>query len=449
MDEHTKNARNWLLAGVLALALAGLLAVVLVAARTPQLAAISLFKDLFGRSLVIHVDLSVLVWFLAAAGMLWNLMEHREERRDWPCLSQMHSGGLWTFFAGTMLMVLSVAMGGESLKNNYVPMLTNIGFILALGLVLAGSTLAALAALGQVRRQHFTGEPGALNFGIVGSALMLPVAMLCFYLSAEGAKGRVEGEQLYEIVFWGGGHLLQFLYVQIMMVAWVWLARARGIRLPDRLLYLCFIPGPAMVLSAPAVYLLYDVTSFEYQQFFTEQMKWGLGIAPVLLAAGMVREFRVSSFEFREKKANSALSSALAMSLLLFFFGGVFGLWIEGENVMTPAHYHGSIVGVTLALMGAVYLLLPRFGGQQVAHWRTAFWQPVIYGAGQIMHISGLAYSGGYAVLRKTPGAVTDAARAAMGFMGLGGLLAIVGGILFVIVVIRGMRSHSTLNSLK
>ena len=57
------------------------------------------------------------------------------------------------------------------------------------------------------------------------------------------------------------------------------------------------------------------------------------------------------------------------------------------------------------------------------------------------MHISGLAYSGGYEVLRKTPGAVTDGARAAMGIMGMGGLLAIIGGILFVLVVWRSLRT--------
>ena len=38
------------------------------------------------------------------------------------------------------------------------------------------------------------------------------------------------------------------------------------------------------------------------------------------------------------------------------------GIFIAGTNVRIPAHYHGCIVGVTLALMGLVYHLLPQLG---------------------------------------------------------------------------------------
>lgn len=443
MDGELKYARRWLLVGVTALALAGVLAIVLVIARTPQLAALTLFKDLFGRSLVVHVDLSVLVWFLAAAGMSWQLIPHRQER-GWLCLAYMRSAGLWAFLAGTVLMALSLVMGGEALKNNYVPMLTNVGFALSLGLVLAGISLAALDALGRLRFADLRGEEGALNFGIASGAVMVLVAAICFYLSAEGVQGRVRGEQFYEIVFWGGGHVLQFLYVQVMMVAWLWLASAIGLRrFPSSLLYILFGLGLLSALSSPLAYRLYDVTSFEYKQFFTEQMRSGLGVSPALLGVLLVWRLLakgIARTRTESEGASKALYSALIMSLLLFCFGGVFGLLITGENVRVPAHYHGSIVGVTLALMGAAYLFLPRFGGRPVAGTRLAFWQPIVYGVGQLMHISGLAWSGGYEVLRKTPGEVTDAARAAMGVMGLGGLLAIIGGIMFVLVVWRSLR---------
>ena len=46
------------------------------------------------------------------------------------------------------------------------------------------------------------------------------------------------------------------------------------------------------------------------------------------------------------------LRAALAASVLLIAAGGVAGVFIHGENVRVPAHYHGCIVGVTLALMG-------------------------------------------------------------------------------------------------
>ncbi|MDO9460948.1 MAG: cytochrome C oxidase subunit I, partial [Alphaproteobacteria bacterium] len=116
---------------------------------------------------------------------------------------------------------------------------------------------------------------------------------------------------------------------------------------------------------------------------------------------------------------------------------------ISGNNVRIPAHYHGCIVGVTLALMGLVYHLLPRLGWRAPAG-RLAVLQPALYGAGQLLHIVGLVWSGGYGVQRKVAGSEqvlrSGAEVAGMGLMGLGGLVAIAGGMLFIVVVWRAMR---------
>ena len=108
-----------------------------------------------------------------------------------------------------------------------------------------------------------------------------------------------------------------------------------------------------------------------------------------------------------------------------------------------PAHYHGCIVGVTLALMGMTYLLLPRFGFAAPGS-RIAIAQPWIYGGGQLLHITGLVISGGYGVQRKVAGG-DQVLRSApevigMGIMGAGGLIAVVGGLLFLVVVVRAIR---------
>ena len=107
----------------------------------------------------------------------------------------------------------------------------------------------------------------------------------------------------------------------------------------------------------------------------------------------------------------------------LFAAGGLIGVFIAGANVRVPAHYHGCIVGVTLALMGLVYRLLPQLGYAAPVG-RLANWQPALYGAGQLMHILGLVWSGGYGVQRKVAGAEqvlrSTAEVAGMGLMGLG-----------------------------
>ena len=109
---------------------------------------------------------------------------------------------------------------------------------------------------------------------------------------------------------------------------------------------------------------------------------------------------------------------------------------------MVPAHYHGSIVGVTLAFMGLSYVLLPRLGFGE-ADGRMARWQPWVYGGGQLTHILGLAWSGGYGVQRKVAGAeqalTTLPQKIGMGMMGAGGLIAVIGGIMFVLVCLKLM----------
>ena len=70
----------------------------------------------------------------------------------------------------------------------------------------------------------------------------------------------------------------------------------------------------------------------------------------------------------------------------------------------------------------------------------------MLYGAGQLLHIIGLVWSGGYGVQRKVAGADqvlrSTAEVAGMGLMGLGGLLAIIGGMLFVVIVLRAMLAR-------
>jgi cytochrome c oxidase subunit I len=87
--------------------------------------------------------------------------------------------------------------------------------------------------------------------------------------------------------------------------------------------------------------------------------------------------------------------------------------------------------------------LLPRFG-IAVASPRLATRQPWIYGAGQLLHITGLVWSGGYGVQRKVAGSEqvlrSTQEVLGMGMMGIGGLVAILGGLLFLAVVWQAWR---------
>ena len=89
-------ARAFLALGVAALIGSGVLAIVLVLSRTPGIAAVFPLRDLFRAALVVHVDLSVLIWFMAFAGLLWSVAAgHRGLALGWAgwALSRKRSTG--------------------------------------------------------------------------------------------------------------------------------------------------------------------------------------------------------------------------------------------------------------------------------------------------------------------------------------------------------------------
>ena len=71
-------ATSWLLLGLISLVGAGLFSILLVLARTPNVQEIIPFVDFFHVALVVHVNLSVLIWLLSIAGVLWSLSSSRE-----------------------------------------------------------------------------------------------------------------------------------------------------------------------------------------------------------------------------------------------------------------------------------------------------------------------------------------------------------------------------------
>ena len=210
-------------------------------------------------------------------------------------------------------------------------------------------------------------------------------------------------------------------------------------RLSPRIALLMFALALVSVFVTPYAYLAHGIASVEHRNLMTWAMRFGGGVAILPISLAVVAALASAP---APAPAARPLRVALVSSVLLFAAGGVIGLFISGSNVRIPAHYHGCIVGVTLALMGLVYHLLPQLG-YATPQSRLATLQPALYGFGQLLHIVGLVWSGGYGVQRKVAGAEqvlrSTAEIAGMGLMGLGGLVAIVGGLLFVLVVARSL----------
>ncbi len=438
-DAARRSTTAWLVLGLTALIGAGVFSLLLVLSRTPGVQQFTPFIDFFRIALVVHVTLSVLIWLLAISAALWSLGATTEQV-VWDRVSFSLAA------LGTLVIVASPFIGaGDPLMNNYVPILQHPAFYWGLGLFAAGIfSHLVRAILGRPRVAATLDGVNALQFGITLSTLLTGFAIIAVLASWRGLPSGMDGQIYFEFLFWGGGHVIQFSYTLLMMIAWVVLACASGCRfeLTPRLtlVFLVFLALP--VITVPFMYLAHDVTSTGHRLAFTELMKYGgLSCLPLGLAVA-------ASLWRSAKPAGEGryLRAALVSSIGLFAVGGALGFMIAGLDIVIPAHYHGATVGVTIAFMGLTYYLLPRLGFGPLPE-RLAFWQPYVYGGGQLMHIVGLAWSGGYGVQRKTAGAAQGleglGQTAGMGLMGLGGLISVIGGLLFLIVAWKSLRARS------
>ena len=381
----------WLLLGLASLVGAGLFSLLLVLARTPAIQHIVPLADFFRVALVVHVNLSVLIWLLSMAGMFWSLA-CKNEANSWDRVSFSLA------LLGTVTIVAAPFLGASNpLMNNYVPVLQHPVFYTGMALFTAGILFHLLRCSLALVNSRMS-RPGALThgdalrIGIGLSAVVTAVAICAFLASLAGVPRHFSGEAYFEFLFWGGGHVLQFTHVLLMMLGWVVLASASGCRfvLTPRLTAIFFIIVALPIITVPFLYAAHEVESPGHRLAFTELMKYGgLSCLPLGLAV-MATLWKAG----RPEGEGRYLRAALWSSIALFAVGGVLGFLISGLDIVIPAHYHGSTVGVTIAYMGICYYLLPRLGFGVIPQ-RLAFWQPVIYASGQLMHIAGLAWNGG------------------------------------------------------
>ncbi|WP_218460654.1 cbb3-type cytochrome c oxidase subunit I [Rickettsia sp. TH2014] len=503
---HSQNNRltlSWLKLGILSLGFAGLYSVILVVLRTPQLSSFFPNPHIFKSALIIHVNLSVLIWLLSVTASVWGCEtslrgEAKSRRGNLKNFALLHEiATLSTFarndvfrlypklaFLATLLIAISPIAGHNPVMNNYIPMLENIVFIL--GLSLFGVTLL-LYAINILYFFDWTNLNNLVNFTILSTIIMFILSFVCFGLSYKGLQNiiqiiPIEIEFYYELLFWSGGHLLQFIYTQILIFIWIVLFQkliGRELKFQKFylfLLYLNFIFGVLIVCG----HISYDIIDGSFKEFYTNHMKYLGGITPVLCLAGMggegvchctviasdckergnLRMFAeiASSIAMQFSRNDDITKTTLLCSITLFLLGGLIAMNITGIDVVIPAHYHGSIVGISIACMGYSYLginvisvryVMPaeagiqkkilekmdsRLCGNDIRGYGTTF-AVYLLTFGQILHILGLAFAGGYGVMRKDPNSVMPmSAKLLMGMMGGGGLIAIVGGLMFVYI---------------
>ena len=423
-----RGALHWIVLAVATLVLAGALALALVIGRMPGISDLIADPRFFRRALVVHVVLSLWGWFMAYAAGLRSLVDGASK-------SPMRRLGRVVATAGVGAMVVSAFIpGAKPLLVNYIPVVDHPVFLSGLTAFFVGVAVE-LCRTPTMAPSKEPSVPAASTLTWRATTPVALVALVVFALSLGATPRTMGSEAYYELLFWGVGHTLQVVSVLVMMGAWYYLlcydtGRAPvGTKVALGLAAALIAPwflAPMLVLGGTA-----DAT---YLRGFTRMMQFGIA-GPVLIAIALCVPFCL------RRAASKAGKMAFLTSALLTLVGFGLGAMIRGSDTMIPAHYHASLGAITVALMALTYALLRIPGWTPPQRWWPTLcrWQPVVFGVGQLVFAAGFAISGLFGVDRKSYGQeqIIDSTGALVGLttMGIGGLMAVVGGAGFIALI--------------
>ncbi len=422
----TEGWRRWWALALGSLALSGALAGWVALARVPPFNGWFHDGTLFRRLLVVHVDLALVVWLAAALVALLHRLAPVTAR---PGARLAELG--WTLsVTGVVAMVLGASRGGDPVMANYVPVVDDPLFLGGLGLVALGLLGGLLPAL--LSPPAPDAGRAAWRLARAGAVTMVAAAAafgLALRLVPDGLSARAHWEQ----VMWGGGHLMQGAYLALLIAAWAHLADRLGMASPVRG-PLASLLGAWLVLGALGAPLLLSqgTASPLAVDGFSDWMRWAL-TPMVLVAAWAAWRWRPDAGEHLDATRRTVARRVVRGGAVMLLAGMALGFAISGPNTVVPAHYHASIGAVTLGAMGLGLLVYAEDG---LRLGRAVRWQPVLFATGQLVFAAGFALCGADGMPRKTFGAeqqvLTDAQLAGLVTMGVGGLLALAGGLWFL-----------------
>ena len=356
----------------------------------------------------------------------------------------------------------------------YVPLKAHPLFYLSYILFAVGALIATITFFINIvvakREKRFEGSMPLAVFGLMTAAI------LAVYTLLEGAAAIVPAflwsldilpnydPGIYRNFFWGFGHPAQQVNLAAMVSIWYMLAQMTvGIRPVNEkfsrlafILYLFFINlGSAHhLLVDPGLSFAWKAVNTSYAMYLAVlgSMMHAFSIPAAMEIALRAKGYNKGLFGWlRNGPWNEPGFSALVMSMILFgWIGGVTGVTIGTEQInmlvhntlRLPGHFHATVVGgTTLAFMGFTYYVIPLIFRKELKLKKWAVWQPYVYGVGSALVSLGMITSGLQGVSRRNwditfAGVVPGTVDLTLAIFGIGALIAVTGGIMYVTIVL-------------
>ncbi|CAG1001153.1 partial cytochrome c oxidase subunit I, partial [Rhodocyclaceae bacterium] len=277
---------------------------------------------------------------------------------------------------------------------------------------------------------------------------------------------------MYRVVWWGMGHSSQQINVSAHVAIWYAIAAiAFGAKpLSEKVsrfayfLYILFLQLACAhhLLSDPGLGSEWKVLNTSYFMYFAvmASMIHGFTVPGAIEAAQRKRGYNNGLFEWLRKApwGNPAFSGMFISLVSFGFLGGISGVVLGTEQLnmlmhntfYVPGHFHATVVsGTTLAFMALTYFLVPVLFKRELILPKMCALQPYVFGISMgvlslVMMGAGtlgvsrrhwdMAFSGA-PFQYEWPGA----AYLMMGLTGIFGVIAVVGGAMFCLLIVGSL----------
>ena len=474
VDMHTERLiiANAVMA-VVTLTLGGLAALLIALTRWQAIHLLP--ADWFYRLLTLHGIDMLVAWivFFEMAGLHFGSTvllnaRHAAPKLAWVGFALMTIGGL--LVNGVVLFDKHSSV----MFSAYVPLKAHPLFYLSYILFAVGALITVITFFINIvvakREKRFEGSMPLVVFGLMTAAIIATYTLLegaaamvpAFLWSVGVIKNLDPG--IYRNFFWGFGHPAQQVNLAAMVSIWYALAQmTTGIRpVNEKFSRLAFILYLFFINLGSAHHLLVDPgLSFAWKAVNTSYAMYLAVLGSMMHAFSIPAAIEVAQ---RAKGHNKGLFdwlrnapwaepgfSSMVMSIVLFgWIGGVTGVTIGTEqiNMIThntlrlPGHFHATVVsGTTLAFMGFTYYVIPLIFRKELKLKSWAKLQPYIFGLGMILVSLGMITSGLQGVARRHwditfAGTVPGTVNITLAIFGIGALIAVVGGIMYITIVL-------------
>ena len=465
---------------VVALLIGGLLAIGVVLTRWP--AVHWLAPDTFYMVLTAHGIDMLIFWiiFFEIAVLYFCSSTLLRCRIATPNIAWL---GFALMLIGAVTNNVAVFQGSSSvMMTSYVPMMATPAFYLGLILFAVGALIGCFVFFGTLviarRERTYEGSVPLVTFGAITAAIIAvftiasgAIILIPTFLMSVGLVKEVD-PLVYRTIWWAFGHSSQQINVAAHISIWYAVAAiAFGAKpMSERvsrgafLLYILFLQLASAhhLLADPGLSTGWKVVNTSYFMYFAvlASMIHGLTIPGAIEVAQRQKGYTRGLFEWLRKAPwGNPVFSGMFIALIGFgFLGGISGVMMGTEQlnmlihntIYVPGHFHATVVvGTTLSFMALTYFLIPVLFKREMILPQLAKIQPYLFGLSMYFFCLVMMGAGTLGVSRRHwdmafQGAALGyewpgAAYLMMGLVGIGGIAAIAGGGIYILVTVGSL----------